>query len=589
MKRFLLLIYAALLLASPVLKADDISLNKARKAAEMFFAQCGVTTRAGSSLTLLGTDLTLEPTRSGQAPAWYVFNRAEGGFVIISGLDAAMPVLGYSFEDEFCPLDEMPENLQAWMDAYTEDINSRRASGKKATAEELARWNDALTMTRTTEIPAAIDLQTPNFNQNTPYNWKTPLTASGRKVVTGCTPTAVCIVMAYYKHPAHGTGTLTAYTKNGITVPEMLLDTIPFQWDKIRSSYKSGSYTTEEGYAVATLMAVVGSMMRAAYSSNGTGAAMSASKLTKYMDYDSCVVRYARSYSTADSWKSMLKSYLAAGHPFLIVGWNSSGSMGHSYVIDGYDAHDRFLINYGWGGQSNGYYQMDAFGTYRYSQVVYHVRPNEGGSPTPNLRLTYGDLDGSYFNGIRHTGGMVATNNTFNITFGIVHNYGYYPFSGLLNFAHTDKDGNIKCMLRSDIAIPSLASGDDIAWDVSQKLMTTEPIEQGDKVVPLYRKNTSDPWRKFDYRNKAELCPEMALHIRDYTTVDYDVAKAVFKFKTYGGTIWQLINSSDEVVDSGTVPKVGTFTIKRKNYPAGTYKLVLDHYSIQSITLTLVF
>ena len=103
MKKLLFLLFALLLIATPALKADDISLGKARAAAEMFFAQCGVDTRAGSSLTLLGTDLTLEPTRSSEAPAWYVFNRAEGGFVIISGLDAAMPVLGYSFEDSFGP------------------------------------------------------------------------------------------------------------------------------------------------------------------------------------------------------------------------------------------------------------------------------------------------------------------------------------------------------------------------------------------------------------------------------------------------------------------------------------------------------
>ena len=587
MKRLHFLLTVLLLLAAPALKADDISLNKARAAAEMFFAQCGVDTRAGSSLTLLGTDITLEPTRSTQAPAWYVFNRAEGGFVVISGTEAAMPVLGYSFEDSFGPLEEMPENLQGWMDAYRDEINERRTSGKPATEAELTRWRDALTMTRTAELPASVDLQTANFNQNTPYNWKTPVSSSGRKVVTGCTPTAVSIVMAYYKHPAHGTGTLTSYTKNGYTVPEMMLDTIPFQWDKIRSSYKSGSYTTEEGYAVATLVAVVGSMMRAAYSSNGTGAAMSPAKLTKYMDYDSCVVRYARSYSTAESWKAMLKSYLAAGHPFLIVGWNASGSMGHSYVIDGYDAFDRFLINYGWGGQSNGYYQMDAFGTYRYSQVVYHVRPNEGGSPTPALRLTTGTLNSVYLNGITHQAGKVATGSTFTLTFGIVHNYGYYSFSGLLNFAHTDKDGNIKCLLRSDVAIPTLASGDDTGWTTPLTMKTTEPIELGDKVVALYRKNTSDPWRKFHYYNK-NLFPEMALHIRDYTTMDYDAATAVISFKTYAGTTWKLLNSSDEPVASGTASD-GTFTLNRKSYPAGTYTLVLDHYSVQSLTATLVF
>ena len=586
MRKVYFLLTALLLLAAPALKADDISLGKARAAAEMFFAQCGMDTRAGSSLSLLGTDLTLDATRSAQAPAWYVFNRAEGGFVIISGTDAAMPVLGYSFEDSFGPLEEMPENLKDWMDTYTEEINERRTSGKPATAEELARWRDALTMTRTAELPASIDLETANWNQYGPYNWKCPYNSStNKRTITGCTATAISIVMYYYKHPAHGTGTLTSYTKNGYTVPEMMLDTIPFQWDKMRSSYKSGSYTTEEGNAVATLMAVVGSMVRASYGTGATSAGLSASKLTRYMDYDSCAVRYSRVYNTADSWKATLKSYLGAGYPFLMTGYNSS--TGHSFVIDGYDAFDRFLINFGWGGQSNGYYQIDAFGSFRNSQVVYHVRPNEGGSTTPALRITTGTLNGVYLNGITHKAGKVATGSTFTLTFGIVYNYGYYPFSGLLNFAHTDKDGNIKCLLRSDVTIPTLDGGDDTGWTTPLTMKTTESIELGDKVVPLYRKNTSDPWRKFHYYNK-NLFPEMALHIRDYTTMDYDAATAVISFKTYAGTTWKLLNSSDEPVASGTASD-GTFTINRKSYPAGTYTLVLDHYSVQSLTATLVF
>ena len=589
MKRILFLLFIIPLFAATELRAEDISLGKARAAAEMFFAQCGVGTRGGSSLTLLGTDLTLEPTRSGQAPAWYVFNRAEGGFVVISGLDAAMPVLGYSFEHEFGPLDEMPENVASWMEAYSDEINERRVSGKAATSEELARWRDALTMTRATVLPEAIDLQTANWNQGAPYNRKCPYSSSkNKRTLTGCTATAISEVMYYYKHPAHGTGTLSSYTANGFTVPAMKLDTIPFKWDKMRSSYKSGSYTDEEADAVATLMYVVASMLGSSFGTSGTSAVLYASRLTRYMDYDSCVVRYSRSYNTASSWKTMLKGYIGAGHPCLFRGTSASGN-GHAFVIDGYDANDRFLINFGWGGSSNGYYQIDAFGSYRSSQVVYHVRPDEGGSPTPGLRLTYGTKSSIYYSGITHKAGKVATGSNFSVIFSIVNNYGYYSFSGLLNFAHTDKSGNIKCMLRSsDVTISSLASGDDIVWGSPLTLKTTEPIEKGDKVVALYRKNTSDSWHKFNYHNSRYLFPEMALNIRDYTTVDYDATSSVFTFKTYSGTTWRLLNSSDEQVASGTASG-GTFTIKRKSYPAGTYKLVLDHYSVQSFTATLVF
>ena len=69
--KVILVLAAALLFSAPLLRADDIPQAKARAAAEIFFAKCGVETRSGSALTLIGTDLTGEPTRSGQNAAWY--------------------------------------------------------------------------------------------------------------------------------------------------------------------------------------------------------------------------------------------------------------------------------------------------------------------------------------------------------------------------------------------------------------------------------------------------------------------------------------------------------------------------------------
>ena len=110
-KKARILFLVCLLLLPAVLQAEDISLSKARSVAETFFNNYGASTRSSSQLTLVNAD-EVSATRSASEVAFYIFNRQGGGFVIISALDAAAPVLGYSLTDEFGTGDDMPENLK---------------------------------------------------------------------------------------------------------------------------------------------------------------------------------------------------------------------------------------------------------------------------------------------------------------------------------------------------------------------------------------------------------------------------------------------------------------------------------------------
>ena len=54
---------------------------------------------------------------------FYVFNIGEDdGFVIVSGDDRTVPVLGYSDEGSFAP-DKIPANMKAWLDDYARQIS----------------------------------------------------------------------------------------------------------------------------------------------------------------------------------------------------------------------------------------------------------------------------------------------------------------------------------------------------------------------------------------------------------------------------------------------------------------------------------
>ena len=590
MRKVLLFFAALLLLAVPVLKADDISLSKARQAAETFFAQCGVDTRAGSSLSLIGTDQTISATRSSQAPAWYVFNRQGGGFVIVSGSDAAFPILGYSLEHTFCPLDEMPSHMREWMELYSNQINERRASGQHTTEKELARWESALTLTRVEGAPASVDLQTADWGQGAPFNQKCPLDSAGKQSIVGCVATAISEVMYFYKAPAHGTGTLPKYTSKGITVGPLTLGE-EYLWDQMLPKYKGVSYTNAQADAVATLCYHVGVMCKMSYSASASGASTGTGVegLMTYMGYDAGAVRHSRSYTTLDEWKALLKGQLAEGYPILFAG--NSGTGAHAFVVDGYDAADRFLINFGWNASSNGYYQLDAFGSYTVSQVAYlGVRPDAGGTSQLHFYMRPTTQSSVKYNGITPYGGTVATGGTFTIRFGAVYNYGYQSAGCKINFAHTDKDGNIKMMMRSsDISLSSLASGSYTWWTSYQSLKTTATIERGDKVVPMYRATASDPWVKFGYSQDAGFTPEMYLHIRDYSSIAYDKASRSFTVYTFANTVWTLFNSLDEQVDDGKIAAGGTnFKLNCSDYPAGTYRLNLT-LGTQTADITLTF
>lgn len=591
MKQKVLFVFAAtLLLAAPLLRADDIPQARARAAAEMFFSKCGVETRA-SALTLLGTDLTTEPTRSGRNAAWYVFNRQGGGFVIISGMDAAYPVLGYSLEHTFCPLEEMPSHMKEWMDLYRDQINERRASGKPATEAELARWQEAFTLTRGETAPATLDLKTADWGQGSPFNRYCPIDSAGKRSIVGCVATAISEVMYFFKKPAHGTGTLPQYSKKGITVGPVELGE-EYLWDKMLTKYKDVSYTDEQANAVATLCYHVGVMCKMGYSSSASSAstATGVEGLLQYMGYDKATVRHSRSYTSTEEWRALLRGQLEEGYPVLFAG--NSGSAGHAFVVDGYDEAGRFLINFGWNASSNGYYQLDAFGSYTISQTAYlGVRPDAGGSYTPHFCLRPTTQSGVKYNGLILTGGTLATGSTFTLRFGAVLNEGYAAAGCKINFAHTDRNGNIKSMMRSsDISISSLSNGYFTWWSANQSLTVTKPIERGDKVVPMYRLSSdSNDWLRFSYNQDESFSPEIYMHLRDYTSLSYDKASGTFTLTTFGNTQWTLYDALDQQVDNGSVPASGSsFTLKCSDYPSGTYRLNLT-LGTQTADITLTF
>ena len=580
MKKARILLLICLLLLPAISQAEDISLNKARKVAETFFNRCGVTTRSSSQLTLVNAE-EVAATRSASEVAFYIFNRQGGGFVIVSALDAARPILGYSIDHEFGTDDDMPENLVEWLDLYRQQIAERRRSGEPATAEELARWDEASFLTRA-DLPKSVDLHTAEWGQGAPYNRLCPLDTNGKKTIAGCTNIAISQVMFYHKHPHNGTGTIPGYTKNGITLPSIKLGH-EYKWDIMLHKYKGATYTEEQADAAARIVYDVAVMGQASFGSSATSTSTTSSlpKTRTYFGYDKAMAKYARSYTDDAAWKAMMKEELAQLRPIIMTASSTSGGS-HAFVVDGYDSDDRFHVNWGWNGSSNGYYYISAFGSYTVGQIIWlNVKPDAGGSYVYNLFIRYTTQSGITYKGIDYQGGTPTPGGSINVRFGAIYNYSAsgQNFSGDVTFGHFSKDGTLKSLMMETPYHMSLSTGSYSWASTLRELKITQEIERGDYVEPLYKPDGYTEWQHFHNAANPDdnIIGQFPLHISDFSTMSYAVGSRKFVISTFTGSKFVITNSAGEQVRTGTIGTT-SYTLNMTDttrYPSGKYHLTI--------------
>lgn len=285
----------------------------------------------------------------------YVFNNETGeGFVIVSGSDqTTASVLGYSDKGRF-DIEQAPENLKYLLAMYEEQIIAVRSKGTEANRR--APSSDELG-----NIVVAPLLKT-TWNQYAPYNNIT-------KDVTGCTPTAMAQVMAYWKYPKQGRGS-HAYDDSGSSYYADFSSSV-YDWDNMLNGYADVAYSEAQGNAVARLMADCGISIEAQYGGIfGTSASVYyvPIALVKYFGY-SMNYRYLASWDyETQEWEDMMRAELDAKRPFLYSGTPRSDEyyppVGHAFVCDGYTDNGYFHFNLGWEGQGNGWYKTSSITMY---------------------------------------------------------------------------------------------------------------------------------------------------------------------------------------------------------------------------------
>lgn len=564
----------------------DITYSDARKAAELFFQKQGEPATRSASLTLV----EWEPaTKTATAAPIYIFNRTGGGFVIVSGVDGAYPVLAWSATNSFISRESAPDNVRWWIDSYVEQIRQWRLTSTDATAEQKSRWDDALTLTRALTAGETIELGTPTWGQGDPFNRECPLDTLGKRSLVGCVAVALSQLCYYYKHPVSGKGTVPSYQANGLVIPDNTLGRT-YNYSGMLSHYSGARSTTAQKNAVAALCYDVATVSCASFHSSSTGANSREAiwRMSEYMGFDKGVERNSRDARSAQEWKDIIKAEVDAGCPLVFTGTSTATGGSHAFLIDGYDSEDRFALNFGWNGSDNGFYQIDAFGAYTKSQVVYTgVKPDAGGSEQNYLSLEKRSYSsGREYNGINYYSGTIKPGYSFTVLIGtIVSNSLNTEFNGCVGFALESKNGTRKCWVRDSLEI----SSSSYASNATLKIPYGTVIEQGDVIKIYYKESGAKVWREFAFNDEdgSIMSDHMPVHIADRSSVTVEKGGRVLNVRTMANTTYKLVKgTSGSTIKSGTASQ-GQFKLDMSSYSSGVYTLTLTYGSSYSIQIVI--
>lgn len=373
MKKFFCIV--ALAMVCLMASAKPISQEQARQRAAAFLKQ-------RNDLRELApvSPARLAPRRAASLSAeqpYYVFERGTNeGFVIVSGDDQTIDVLGYS-EDGTFDYEQAPPALRELLDDYARQIEMIQA-GKSVAAPVVKAANRK----------AIAPFVKSKWSQGAPYNNKCPLDAGSRSV-TGCVATAMAQIL-YYNREKSVTETqadMPAYSTwtKGLKVSGIAAGA-PIDWDNMKDTYGS-SDTEKQKTAVANLMLYCGVGSKMDYTNSASGAQSwdAYQAMKNYFGYSSAKWYDYQSVTSNEQWDEIVYNEMAAQRAVYISG--SNATVGHAFVGCGYDG-TRYYINWGWAGQSDGYYYLtnltpgqgqgtggSADGYNEYKQIITNLEP----------------------------------------------------------------------------------------------------------------------------------------------------------------------------------------------------------------------
>ena len=366
-------------------------------------------------------------------PVYYIYNTSTT-FIVVAGDDRADEILMVG-DRPLKDVNSLPLGMQDLLGQYKDQImylQEHPGMGSKV----LLSPQNAPKLRAGTYGP----LLTCNWDQQAPY-WNQCIFGS-YQCLTGCPATSASMVFYFWKYPTDPTPVVPGYKSTISTgsyssrsYTHSALPSTTFDWANMLDDY-TGSYTTAQGNAVATLMHYVGQAEHMGYGTDGSGVSVdSVSNIRNaftFFGYDSSSTRFVKKTSaysggttlyTDAQWAAMIQEEMAAGRPIVFCAVSSSAG-GHAFNVDGYNSStNKYHINFGWSGDGNAWCSLNSFGysSYNfnvYQQMVIGIQPPSGSTATPTLSVSPSSLSFSTTAGqtVTKTFTVTGTNLTGNVT-----------------------------------------------------------------------------------------------------------------------------------------------------------------------------
>ena len=240
-----------------------------------------------------------------------------------------------------CVSSDMPVGLQEMLRAYqTRPRYAERVRGRAV--EPLLR---------------SVRHQEEPFNRFCPYYIDDKGNQSTRRCISGCVATSIEQVLSYYRYPEALIDTLHGWETEHYVIPDVMPGT-RIDWANILNDYRQG-YTDAQANAVSELTYYCGmaAHMNWGLESSGANLGRAFDPLWSVFDYKTLAYVSRAMYSTP-KWNAMLRRELEEGRPICYTGHNMALS-GHAFNIDGVDEEGYYHLNWGYGGEFDGYYDLD--------------------------------------------------------------------------------------------------------------------------------------------------------------------------------------------------------------------------------------
>jgi len=366
------------------------------------------------------------------------------GFVVVSNDDSVTDIVGYSKES----FSVIPPAMEWFINTVDNNMQEMTKSGVLYAP-----------IPPSTEFPESVEpLLKSTWDQGKPYNILCPggNGSSTRLYPTGCVATALSQIMYYHKYPEVGIGEhqYSFQPESGVgRIISANFGETHYDWTNMLDDYSKG-YTDEQANAVATLMLHCGVAVEMGYTASGSGAYGQEACLgiKKFFGYNKNARLYTRDYYTAELWMEMIFKELNLKRPIYYDG-QSEGGGGHAFIIDGYDKDGFVHVNWGWGGNSNGFFDIALLNPpgSSYSKAQGMI-----------LGMCKPDVDIPYESQVVATelGFIFSGTNTKRVTIsGVIHNAGAEKFVGTIACVLENSENTIVLKKQEDLTLQAITGG----------------------------------------------------------------------------------------------------------------------------------